>query len=71
MQAAVNPLESYIVTAYLYDPWGRKLHYEGVKGNTGEVINYRLESLGWFASDPGDNIPCPVDPQDHGFSAAQ
>lgn len=62
-----NPLAGYVEVSYLFDPWGRKLHYEGVTDASGEVSNYRLESLGWYSHDPSDNIPCPIDPEIHSF----
>ncbi len=65
--ATTNPLERYIKTAYLFDPWKRKFHYEGVKDDAGTVTGYRLESLGSDTEDPQDNISCPIEPDIHRF----
>lgn len=65
--AATNPLERYIETTYLFDPWKRKFHYEGVKDDAGTVTGYRLESLGSDTEDPQDNISCPIEPDIHRF----
>jgi hypothetical protein len=40
-----NVLEDYVGRAALYDPWQRKLEYEGVEEN-GVVVNDRLQSRG-------------------------
>ncbi len=69
--STVNPLDGYVSTPHLFDPWGRKLHYEGIVDESGQVGNYNLESLGWFEADLSDNIPCPVDPERHSFSSEQ
>lgn len=68
--SATNPLEGYIATTYLYDPWKRKFHYEGVETQAGAIDNYRLECLGENPDDPYDNIPSPMDSELHGFSDA-
>jgi hypothetical protein len=65
--AATNPLEKYIEITYLFDPWKRKFHYEGVKDDAGTVTGYRLESLGSDTEDPQDNISCPIEPDIHRF----
>jgi len=65
--AATNPLEGYVTTNYLFDPWMRKFHYEGVRTEAGKVENYHLESLGWRSDDPSDNVPCPINPRLHAF----
>ncbi len=65
--AETNPLDGYVETAYLFDPWGRKLHYEGVQGDSKTVSNYRLESLGWDSASESDNVICPIDPELHAF----
>ena len=57
----------YVGTNYLYDPWKRKFHYEGVAAESGEIVNYFLESLGLDPDDPEDNIPCPIEPEIHRF----
>ncbi|UCF97728.1 MAG: type II secretion system protein GspG [Spirochaetaceae bacterium] len=64
---ATNPLERYVGTNYLFDPWKRKFHYEGVQGKSGKVTNYYLESLGLDPDDPEDNIPCPIVTDAHRF----
>jgi len=64
---ATNPLAGYIETPYLYDPWKRKFHYEGVKDGAGTVTEYRLESLGSDTEGPEDNISCPIEPDAHRF----
>jgi hypothetical protein len=64
---ATNPLERYVGTNYLFDPWKRKFHYEGVKEKSGKVTNYYLESLGLNSDNPEDNIPCPIESDNHQF----
>lgn len=68
--AVTNPLESYVETTYLFDPWKRKFHYGAVKSNAGEIGNYYLESLGLDPEDPEDNIPCPIESEMHRFPDA-
>ena len=62
-----HPLQKYVEPSRLIDPWGRKFHYEGVTDGSGEVVNYRLESLGPRTEDPRDNIPCPKGGDLHRF----
>ena len=66
--SAGNPLEGYVALANLWDPWMRKFHYQTVENEAGEVVSYRLESLGPDPDDPADNIPCPSEPQRHGVT---
>ncbi len=63
---AANPLDGFIPRAYLYDPWYQRFHYEGVLSD-GRVVNYRLESVGADLEDVGDNVACPIDPDEHSF----
>jgi hypothetical protein len=65
--AETNPLESYVGTSGLFDPWKRKFHYEGVKDDSGKTVNYYLESLGLDPEFSEDNIPCPIEPELHRF----
>jgi len=66
-----NPLEGYIETSYLFDPWKRKFHYESPAAAAGNAESYRLESLGLYSEDPRDDIPCPIDPGQHSFSKSK
>jgi membrane carboxypeptidase/penicillin-binding protein PbpC len=59
----------YFSPADLYDPWKRKLHYQGIK-EQGRVAGYKLESLGLNEQSYGDNIPCPIDATKHWFSSS-
>lgn len=63
---AANPLDGFIPRAYLYDPWYQRFHYEGVLRD-GRVANYRLESVGADLEEAGDNVACPIDPDEHSF----
>jgi hypothetical protein len=63
-----NPLEGYLNPAHLYDPWYRKFHYKGVKGEGGLIGNYRLECLGQSVESALDNIYSPIDTASHRFS---
>ena len=63
---AANPLDGWIPRAYLYDPWYQRFHYEGVLRD-GKVVSYRLESVGADLEDSGDNVACPIDPDEHSF----
>jgi hypothetical protein len=63
---AANPLDGWIPRAYLYDPWYQRFHYEGVLRD-GRVVNYRLECVGADLEDAGDNVACPIDPDEHSF----
>ena len=63
-----NPLDAYIVLSYIQDPWKRKFHYQGVKDQAGEVMNYRLESLGLDVKNSTDNIPCLIGADNHRFT---
>jgi hypothetical protein len=65
--AETNPLASYVGTNNLFDPWKRKFHYQAVRNQAGEVVNYFLESLGLDPEDSGDNIPCPIESEMHRF----
>lgn len=65
-ESEINPILEYIQTHYLYDPWGRKYHYEAVIEN-GIIINYLLESYGADLENPDDNIPCAINPELHSF----
>ena len=38
-----------------------------VAAESGEIVNYFLESLGLDPDDPEDNIPCPIEPEIHRF----
>jgi hypothetical protein len=62
-----NPLSDYVGTSYLYDPWNRKLHYEAVVENK-VIVSYKLESMGKDKNSIRDNIPCPIDTEEHGFN---
>jgi hypothetical protein len=63
-----NPLEEYINSSHLYDPWYRKFHYNGGRDESGGIINYRLESLGESTESQSDNIYSPNDRAVHKFS---
>ena len=65
-QAVDNPLTVFISNSDLFDPWQRKFHYEDFKEG-GEIVGYRLESVGLDVNSPVDNIPCPVDGGKHLF----
>lgn len=62
-----GPLSEYLSQSDLFDPWKRKFHYEAVMED-GKIVNYKLESLGLDPEYPYDNIPCPLDPDEHLFS---
>ena len=61
-----NPLNDYIITSYMYDPWNQKFNYSAVIEN-GKIVNYKLESLGEELGIHYDNIPCPIDTDKHRF----
>ncbi len=61
-----NPLNDYIITSYMYDPWNQKFNYSAVIEN-GKIVNYKLESLGEELGIHYDNIPCPIDIDKHRF----
>lgn len=61
-----HPLEGWVPRAYLFDPWYRPFRYEGVISG-GQVVGYRLQSLGPDPDDPDDNVPPPIDPDRHSF----
>jgi hypothetical protein len=63
---ATSSLGDYVSTSDLYDPWKQIFHYEAVEQGD-QVVNYRLESMGLDQDYPGDNIPCPIDPEEHSF----
>jgi type II secretion system (T2SS) protein G len=65
-----GPLAEYLSNSDLFDPWKRKFHYEAVMEG-GEIVNYRLESLGLDPDYPSDNIPCPIDTDEHLFSGEE
>jgi general secretion pathway protein G len=69
--AAANPLEEYVPLSVIQDPWMRRFHYVAVKNESEEVVNYRLQCLGRDPDDPGDNIPCPTDPDLHSFQEGE
>ncbi|MCK5198184.1 MAG: type II secretion system protein GspG [Spirochaetales bacterium] len=60
-------LAEYLPHSDLFDPWKRKFHYEAVMKD-GEIVNYKLESLGLDPEYPYDNIPCPIDTYEHLFT---
>jgi hypothetical protein len=62
-----GPLSEYISHSDLFDPWKRRFHYKAVKEG-GEIINYKLESLGLDPDFHYDNIPCPMDIEKHRFT---
>jgi hypothetical protein len=61
-----NPLNDYINTGSIFDPWKRKFHYKSVKENN-TIVNYKLESYGENIKDINDNITCPIDTEKHQF----
>ena len=62
-----GPLAEYLPNSDLFDSWKRKFHYEAVIEG-GEIVNYKLESLGLDPEYPYDNIPCPIDTNKHLFT---
>ena len=62
-----SPLAEYAPLSDFYDPWKRIFHYNAVKED-GEIVNYKLESLGLDIETFSDNIPCPIVTDKHLFS---
>ncbi len=62
-----GPLSEYLPNSDLFDPWKRKFHYVAVMEG-GEIVNYKLESLGLDPEYLYDNIPCPIDTDEHRFT---
>ena len=60
-------LLEYAPLSEIYDPWKRKFHYKALKEG-GEIVNYKLESLGIDDEYFDDNIPCPIDTDGHRFT---
>lgn len=60
-------LSEYTPLSEIYDPWKRKFHYKALKEG-GEIVNYKLESLGIDDEYFDDNIPCPIDTDGHRFT---
>ena len=61
-----SPLKQYVNTNELYDPWNNAFRYESVEQD-GRVINYRLKSCGPDGLDSGDDVQCPIDPDQHSW----
>jgi hypothetical protein len=61
-----NPLNHYVNTNGLYDPWNNAFRYESIEQN-GHVINYRLKSCGPDGLDSDDDVQCPIDPDQHSW----
>lgn len=62
-----DPLDGLVPHAYLFDAWYQPFHYEGLLED-GQVVGYRLESLGADLESTEDNLLCPVDPDLHSFA---
>ena len=60
-------LSEYAPLSEIYDPWKRRFHYKALK-EVGEIVNYNLESFGLDDEYYDDNIPCPIDTDDHRFT---
>ena len=61
-----NPLKQYVTTNELFDPWNNAFRYESIE-HDGRVINYRLKSCGPDGLDSGDDVQCPIDPDQHSW----
>jgi hypothetical protein len=60
-------LTEYAPLSDFYDPWKRRFHYNAVR-ERGMIVNYKLESLGLDDKYYDDNIPCPIDTDEHRFT---
>ncbi len=60
-------LIEYAPLSDFYDPWKRRFHYNAVR-ERGMIVNYKLESLGIDDKYQDDNIPCPIDTDEHRFT---
>ena len=61
-----SPLGDLLPKVAIHDPWYQPFRYEGLVSD-GQIINYRLESVGADLDSADDNITCPVDPDLHSF----
>ena len=61
-----HPLQQYVNTNELYDPWNNRFKYESIEQN-GRVVSYRLKSRGPDGQDSDDDVRGPVDPDEHSW----
>jgi hypothetical protein len=53
-----NPLQEYLGSVNLFDPWKRKFHYQAITQD-GRIVSYCLQSWGAVFPDPQDELASP------------
>jgi hypothetical protein len=61
-----HPLQQYVNTNQLYDPWNNPFQYESIDKD-GRVVSYRLKSRGPDGQGSDDDVRSPIDPDEHNW----